>query len=377
MLTDQQVYFDHGPTGTGALFATPEAIIRADTPAEVDAAFAAIEDAQARGLWLAGYVSYEFGYLTSPKLAPLLPETREVPLLQFGAFKAPRHREWPEAGEADLRPPVPVWSRAEYGHAFERLHGFIEAGDIYQANLTFPMASRFSGGIGALYAALRARQSVPHGALVALEGPAILSRSPELFFALSAEGALTARPMKGTAPRGATVAEDDALRAGLEASEKDRAENLMIVDLLRNDMARVSRVGSVAVPELFAVERYETLHQMTSRITSRLRPGVSFRQMLEALFPCGSVNGAPKIRAMQIIRDLEAEPRGAYCGAVGWIAPTGAMQFNVAIRTLLCREDGTVRMNVGGGIVYDSRAQDEYDEALLKSRFASLEPVLA
>ncbi len=239
-------------------------------------------------------------------------------------------------------------------------------------NLTFPLASRFAGTIEQLYAQLQRRQPVPHGVLVDLGGVALLSRSPELFFSLSENGKLTTRPMKGTAPRGKTAAADDALRDELQSSEKNRAENLMIVDLLRNDMSRVSEVGSVTVPELFSVERFATLHQMTSCITSQVCKGITFKELFRALFPCGSITGAPKVRAMQIIRDIETQPREAYCGSIGWIAPNGAMEFNVAIRTLLCRQDQTVQMNVGGGIVYDSTAQSEYEEALLKSRFANL-----
>lgn len=176
--------------------------------------------------------------------------------------------------------------------------------------------------------------------------------------------------MKGTAPRGTTKAQDDAIREALHSSEKNRAENLMIVDLLRNDMSRISQIGSVTVPELFAVERFETLHQMTSCITSQITDGTTLKDLFTALFPCGSITGAPKVRAMQIIHEIEAQPREAYCGSIGWIAPDGSMEFNVAIRTLHCRDDKSVLMNVGGGVVYDSTAQDEYEEALLKSRFA-------
>ena len=201
-------------------------------------------------------------------------------------------------------------------------------------------------------------------------GPALLSRSPELFFSIDADRNIMARPMKGTAPRGGTPDEDAALAKWLQRSEKNRAENLMIVDLLRNDMSRISEIGSVKVPVLFAVETYTTLHQMTSSISSKLVEGTSLTDIFRALFPCGSITGAPKIRAMQIIHELEAGPRGAYCGAIGWIAPNGAMTFNVAIRTLTCFEDNTVRLNVGGGVVYDSDAAGEYEEALLKRRYA-------
>ncbi len=200
----------------------------------------------------------------------------------------------------------------------------------------------------------------------------ILSRSPELFFEVKGR-ILTTRPMKGTAPRGATMGEDAVRRQALALSEKNQAENLMIVDLLRNDMSRVSKPGSVRVPELFTIESYATLHQMTSRITSELTEGVTVAEMFEALFPCGSITGAPKIRAMEIIADLEAGPRGAYCGAVGWIAPSGDMRFNVAIRTLTLHDDGRIEMGVGGGVVYDSTGPDEYDEALLKASFTRLD----
>jgi len=181
--------------------------------------------------------------------------------------------------------------------------------------------------------------------------------------------------MKGTAARGATPLEDDGQRDWLAASEKNQAENLMIVDLLRNDISRVAELGSVHVPALFAVESYTTVHQMVSVVRARLRPEVRLAGVLGALFPCGSITGAPKIRAMQIIRELEDAPRGAYCGAIGWVAPDGRMSFNVAIRTLCLGPDGGVRFNVGGGVVQDSTAEAEYEEALWKARFATLAPM--
>lgn len=308
----------------------------------------------------------------SRKLRGLLPDSRQIPLLQFGVFDAPTSPHGLADGTAELSQLQPLWDRARYTRVFEIVHEFIKAGDVYQANLTFPIRAQLSGNPDVLYAALCAQQSVPYGAFVQLEGPTLLSRSPELFFSLSADGKLTARPMKGTARRGATVNEDNALRDALAASEKNRAENLMIVDLLRNDLSRISQIGSVHVPELFQVERYATLHQMTSRITAQINTGTSIAELFRALFPCGSITGAPKIRAMEILRDLEAGPRDGYCGAIGWIAPDGAMEFNVAIRTLTCAEDGAVTLNVGGGVIYDSTAADEYDEALLKAKFAQL-----
>ena len=365
--------FDKGPSGNGAEFSQPIDIIRANTPDEVEAAFAAMQLAQADSKWLAGYVSYEFGYLTSHKLEKLMPENRELPLIHFGVFDAPQlpPNETTQA-PAELDELKPQWNAQQYGRAFDVVHEYIGAGDTYQVNLTFPITTWSSTSADALYAGLKQRQIVPHGALVDLEGVALLSRSPELFFSLSSAGTLTTKPMKGTAPRGNTPAEDDALRDSLQASEKNRAENLMIVDLLRNDMSRVSEIGSVQVPELFVVERFATLHQMTSTITSKLIDGTDIKDLFMALFPCGSITGAPKVRAMEIISEIETQPRGAYCGSIGWIGPNGAMEFNVAIRTLMYRSDGTVQFNVGGGIVYDSTAQDEYVEALLKAQFANL-----
>ena len=372
-MTQRRVHFDNGPNGAGLSFNDAVSVIRADTPAEVGPALRAMEQAQKDGHWLAGAASYELGYMFSNKLRHLMPAGRDVPLLQFGVFTTPSSSRNPApTGKATLSAPVHAWALEDYTKAFNTVKDYIGAGDIYQANLTFPLHCKRTGSLDALYAALQSKQSVPFGALVALGGPALLSRSPELFFSIDADRNIRARPMKGTAPRGGTPTEDAAFAKWLQKSEKNRAENLMIVDLLRNDMSRISEIGSVKVPSLFAVETYATLHQMTSSISSTLRAGVSLTEIFEALFPCGSITGAPKIRAMQIIHELEAEPRGAYCGAIGWIAPNGAMSFNVAIRTLTCFDDNTVRLNVGGGVVYDSDAEGEYAEALLKAQYANL-----
>lgn len=367
----QRVYFDNGPQGAGLSFDNALRVIRADTPDEVLPALLAMEQARAEGHWLAGAASYELGYMFSRKLTDLMPATRDIPLLQFGVFTTPSSkRKAAPTDTATLSAPVPDWTLDDYTTAFNTVKDYIGAGDIYQANLTFPLTCKRTGSLDALYAALQAKQSVPFGALVDLGGPALLSRSPELFFSIDADHNIRARPMKGTAPRGGTPEEDAALAKWLHRSEKNRAENLMIVDLLRNDMSRISEIGSVKVPALFAVETYATLHQMTSSISSKLVEGTYLTDIFRALFPCGSITGAPKIRAMQIIHELEAGPRGAYCGAIGWIAPNGAMTFNVAIRTLTCFEDNSVRLNVGGGVVYDSDAAGEYEEALLKGRYA-------
>lgn len=372
-LAQYQVIFDTGPLAGGTTFAAPHRIIRADVAADVPAAFAAMEQAKADGFWLAGYASYELGYVFSHKLSDLIPTDLTMPLLHFGVFDAPSAAQTQSAqGPATLTKPEPVWDQARYDTAFVQLKDYIAAGDIYQANLTFPLVARYSGTPLALYQKLRARQAVPYGAYVDLGGPVLLSRSPELFFAVDPAGQIETKPMKGTAGRGLTPAEDAANIDWLKASEKNQAENLMIVDLMRNDISRLAEVGSVKVPDLFTVETYATLHQMTSRIVAQLLPGITLHDIFAALFPCGSITGAPKIRAMQIISELEDRARHVYCGSIGWVAPDNTMQFNVAIRTLVCHDDGRVQLNVGGGIVHDSTAKDEYAEAILKARYADI-----
>ncbi|MGB5559444.1 MAG: aminodeoxychorismate synthase component I [Paracoccaceae bacterium] len=370
----QRILFDEGPIAGGTEFSDPVRLIRADEPREVPAALCELSSATAHGHWLAGFASYELGYVLTPRLAPLLPDNRDTPLLLFGVYDTPKpaRRDSVRAGPVRFGPLEPGWSFQEYQRAFERVKEYIAAGDIYQANLTFPMRLQAEGDAIDLYAALREVQPVRHGALVELGGTTLLSRSPEMFFSTDGTGMIETRPMKGTVARGATEAEDRARHDWLAASEKNRAENLMIVDLLRNDISRVAEIGSVKVPELFRIEQYATVYQMTSRVQGRLRPDVRLPDIFRALFPCGSVTGAPKIRATEIIREIEPEPRGVYCGSVGWVAPDGAMSFNVAIRTLVLSQDGSIRFNVGGGVVHDSTAADEYEEALWKARFVTL-----
>ncbi len=261
-----------------------------------------------------------------------------------------------------------------YQDAFDIVKAYIAAGDIYQTNLTMPMTAQYSGTALGLYGALALSQPVPHGALHSLGSLPVLSRSPELFFEIRG-GQIETRPMKGTQSRGETIETDNEARLWLASDPKNRAENLMIVDLLRNDISRVARLGTVKVPELFKVETFNTVHQMVSTVRAELRSGVTISEIFEALFPCGSITGAPKIRAMQIIREREPDPRGAYCGAIGWIAPNGDMRFNVAIRTLTLTGPDQLRLNVGGGVVHDSTAKSEYQEALWKARFTNLSPV--
>ena len=297
-----------------------------------------------------------------------------MPLLCLGVFDPPADRF---AGPQLARSNGPIfearaaWSPEDYGQRFSRLHRHLAEGDCYQANLTFPVQAHWSGAPLAAFDGLTARQPVRHGALVSLGGPVILSRSPELFFGIDRRGFIEARPMKGTIPRGATDQEDAHLKEHLRADEKSQAENRMIVDLLRNDVSLIAQTGTVEVPELFTVETYPTLHTMVSTVRARTLPNLSIRQIFAALFPCGSVTGAPKIRAMEILADLEAAPRGVYCGALRWIAPAGPMRISEALRTLTLVPGGEASFNVGGGVVFDSTAEAEYAEALLKARFAT------
>jgi para-aminobenzoate synthetase/4-amino-4-deoxychorismate lyase len=345
-------------------FAQPHAVISAKTIDEVPGALAAMSAARAEGWWLAGWFAYELGYALEPRLAPLLPAV-DYPLLTFGLFDAPRHPE-EEIGRAYAGPMQPEWSATEYAAPFAAVKEALAAGDIYQANLSLRARFRFFGDPRGLYEQLRTASAASHCAYVDDGTDQIVSVSPELFFEIDG-GIISARPMKGTVPR---LGNDEAERTALAASPKDRAENLMIVDLIRNDLGRIAQIGSVDVPKLFLVETYPTLHTMVSTVTARLRKDVEIPDIVAALFPCGSITGAPKIRAMEILRSLEASPRGVYCGSIGFFAPNGdgRARFNVAIRTLTIRgREG--ELGVGGGIVQDSERDSEYAECLLKAHF--------
>ncbi|MGD7324944.1 aminodeoxychorismate synthase component I, partial [Ralstonia pseudosolanacearum] len=297
---------------------------------------------------------------------------------------------WPEAGSAaGLFDCAASVDHDAYVHAIARIQDWIAAGDTYEVNYTYRLRMTAFGAPAALYRRLRARQPVPYGALIGLpEGGAILSCSPELFFSHRA-GTLVARPMKGTAPASGDPEVDQARAAALAADEKNRAENLMIVDLLRNDLGRLARPGSVRVPTLFEVTPYGSVLQMTSTVQAEIPPETGLADCLAALFPCGSITGAPKRRTMEIIDALEPQPRGFYTGAIGWIdAPSGdrAMGdacFSVAIRTLVLGAPGTdglhsCELGIGSGIVHDSAADEEYAECRLKARFVTaLDPDLS
>ena len=372
------ILFDQGPGPGLEHFSAPARLLEAWTQEAVDDALAALDAAHRAGYWLAGYATYELAYALEPRLQALMPGERAFPLLRFGVYDAPCAAPPATVQEpVALGPLAPQWAQGRYGQAFAAIQAALAAGEIYQANLTFPLKGPCTGTPQALYAALKARQAVPYGALVVQEGaPAILCRSPELFFRTDGAGRIETRPMKGTQPRYEDRKRDRAARAFLQSDEKNRAENLMIVDLLRNDLGRLCQLGSVAVPELFALESFETVHQMTSTVTGQLEPEVTLGDLLRALFPCGSITGAPKLQAMKTLASLEDRARGIYCGTLGWFAPDGRSEFNVAIRTLALDSD-RAHLSVGGGIVFDSCAELEYEEALWKARFADLSPKAA
>ncbi|MBL8251877.1 MAG: aminodeoxychorismate synthase component I [Candidatus Competibacter sp.] len=355
-------------------FAAPARVAVAWRPEQVVPALEAIESAVLRqGHYAAGFISYEaaaaFGLAVHPPLEGL-------PLLWFGLYERPdtversAAPEPPSAGYSvgSWRPAI---DRDAYAAAVSRVKDYLARGHSYQVNYTFPLRATFSGEPEALFAELAAARQ-GDAAFIDLGRFAICSASPELFFRLDGES-LLAKPMKGTAKRGLTLAQDEAQRAALARSPKNRAENLMIVDMLRNDLGRVARIGSVAVPHLFEVERYPTLLQMTSTVTARTRASVV--EILASLFPCASITGAPKARTTHIIRELEPQPRGVYTGAIGFIGPDRQARFNVAIRTaLIDRERETAIYGVGGGLVWDSKPAEEYDECLLKARVLIPQP---
>lgn len=367
---------DHlDPARPVRLFDDPIRVIRCDDPKDVPATLSSMAAANADGHYLAGYLAYELGYALEPKLLSLLPPNRLQPLIWMGVF--PRCREIAKTGGAPLAAAAPAYAvddltlsidRDAYLTAFDRVKDYIAAGDVYQINLTFKHRFGFSGDPVAFYNDLRREQRVAHAALIGAEDFHVLSLSPELFLQTS-DGNASMRPMKGTAPRGRTLEEDRDLKAMLAADEKSRAENLMILDLMRNDLGRLAEIGSVTVSDMFRVETFRSLHQMTSGVSARLRPDVDLPGLIRSIFPCGSVTGAPKIRAMEIIRELETEPRGVYTGAVGMIAPNGDVDLNVAIRTIMLDGAGKGELGIGSGVVFDSDGPAEFAESLLKAEF--------
>jgi len=369
------------------LYEHPRELVVARRVEEVLPALERIAALQSEGAELAGYFAYEAGLALESRLKPRTATRSGAagPLVWFGAFDsyheipADRVPAWLAErggpGLAQIGPLEPQLSPGGYARAFTELQEQIAAGDIYQANLTFPLAGSYRGDPLALYAAARPAAGAGYGGVLFDGTHWLLSFSPELFFA-EREGAALVKPMKGTRPRGRDAAEDAELKEELAASAKDRAENLMIVDLLRNDLSRVAEAGSVKVDHPFAVESYPTVHQVVTTVRARLQDGMGAVDMLRALFPCGSITGAPKIRAMELIDSAERDARGPYCGAIGRIDTGGEAAFNVAIRTLRLtpgeNQRGRAVLGVGSAIVADSEVMTEWRECLVKGGFVRM-----
>ena len=342
----------------------PETILTAARLEEVLPVLAQVEAAVDSGLHAAGYLAYEAAPAFDPAMKPHAPDA--LPLLCFALYKDYTQTPPPMLeGAYTLGPWQAALDEAAYLEAIMAIREHIAAGDTYQINFTFPLEAAFEGDAFAWFRRLAAMQGQGYFGYFDAGRHALLSASPELFFQLNGERLIT-RPMKGTRPRGASLEEDERLRAALAASEKDRAENIMIVDLLRNDLGRISASGTIKVSDCFQIEAYPTVWQMTSTVSGRSE--ASLPEIFQALFPCGSVTGAPKIASMKIIHDLEAQPRGLYCGALGWWSPGRQAAFNVAIRTaVIDREKGRAHYAVGSGVTWYSSAEGEYQECLDKA----------
>ncbi|AUX68667.1 aminodeoxychorismate synthase, component I [Porphyrobacter sp. HT-58-2] len=382
------VLLDDARAGTGAadalLYEAPQALFVAQRSEEVEAVLAAAEAARVEhGGALAGYLAYEAGLALEPKLKGLATARAGAagPLIWLGLFDAPRRIAAAEVpafladkaqGSGTLGPLEPQLSPGGYAAAFAALREAIHAGDIYQANLTYPLAGSFRGDPVGLYAALRGAAAAGYGGLIFDGSHWLLSFSPELFVARNGTEAKV-KPMKGTRPRAISPEADRAAAEELANSPKDRAENLMIVDLMRNDLSRVAAPGSVHVDAPFAVESYPTVHQMVSTVRARLADGKGAMDLVRALFPCGSITGAPKIRAMELLAEVERDARGPYCGAIGRIDADGNAAFNVAIRTLrltpIENGQGNAVLGIGSAIVADSDALAERRECEVKAGF--------
>ncbi len=362
------------------VFQAPADVVIAAKADQIRPAFDRLRQYLADGYYVAGWISYEAGLFLEDRLAIHGNQMDEIPFLSFGVYQkrqsltsAENEEYWAafsgpddyEIGAVKLN-----ISRAQYQAAVSRIHEYLKAGDIYQVNYTLKAQFGFHGRPESYFSALRKAQRVEYGAFIKSDDLSVLSLSPELFFRKSGAD-ITARPMKGTCPRGRTLAEDRHHADFMQRDEKSRAENLMIVDLLRNDLSRISAPASVHLQSLYDVEKYRTLFQMTSTIGAKAPEALHMVDLITALFPCGSVTGAPKIRAMEIISELEQAPRGIYTGAIGYMAPDGDGCFSVPIRTIILDRDGQGEMGIGSAIVADSDVAAEYDECLLKARFAT------
>lgn len=341
----------------------PTAVYTAHTIDEVKQVLESAQACVARGQVAAGYIAYEAAPAFDSALQCHPPG--DLPLVWIGVFDAVA----PNAPVAKDAFRFGAWqpsiTEAEYHAALTSIRHWIGAGDTYQVNYTYPWDATFEGDPYAAYTALRDAQDGGHTAFVDAGSFQVVSASPELFFRLE-NNVITSRPMKGTRPRGLWSDHDLSLADDLRNSAKDHAENVMIVDMIRNDLGRIAEPGTVSVENLFAVEQYATVWQMTSAVQAHTRRSVP--EILAAMFPCASVTGAPKVQTMRYIRELEPAPRGVYCGAMGWWTPDGTAEFNVAIRTMtLDRARGTARYHVGSGVTWDSIPDDEFDECGVKA----------
>jgi para-aminobenzoate synthetase/4-amino-4-deoxychorismate lyase len=372
--------FDDLKAGTAVQCPPPHRVLVAERPDEVVGVLAEVQRATDAGCWAFGYVAYEAAAGLDPHLPVHGAGRMGMPLVWFGLCDEPTpvpplDVDPDTAGHRPARAEWhPTWTPEEYARDVARVRDRIAAGDTYQCNLTVRMAGRVHGDPFGLYRDLALGQRGAHNAYLDLGRFAVASASPELFFERRGDEILL-RPMKGTARRGRHLREDEVLARQLRHSAKEQAENVMIVDLLRNDVARVAETGSVAVPALFTMERYETVLQLTSDVTARLRPGTGLVELFRALFPCGSVTGAPKASSMDVIRSLEPTPRGVYCGAIGLVGPPDApvrARFSVAIRTAVVdTETGDAVYGTGGGITWDSEPAAEHAEVVTKAAVLS------
>ncbi len=363
-------------TGRTYLFSDPDRILVAHASEEVPVLLGELDEALASGKWAAGYLGYEAGLVLDKPIAPR--HTSTVPVAWFGIYDKPVQLEYQSLrlgglGSAedigDVRLSV---DEREYSDCIERVKDYIAAGDVYQVNYTCKLHFTNDSTALSLFARLRAAHPVGYSAYIDTGEFHVVSLSPELFLRRTGSTVLT-RPMKGTCKRGRWFEEDERLAAELSADIKNRAENLMIVDLMRNDIGRISEFGSVKTSRMFSVERFRTLCQMTSDVEGKLLGQTTPSGILSATFPPGSVTGAPKIRALEIINELEKEARGVYCGSIGFFEPGGNCLLNVAIRTVV-QTGNQCEIGVGSGIVADSEAEPEYRETLLKGSFLKLEP---
>ena len=367
------------------LFRDPVEVITAERPADVPALLDQLRGARRRGLHVAGYLSYDAGTgFANAARVPGGAGASGMPLAWFGLFADVTRIDsdavaalLPDPAGSWLGAPEPQLSRADYDAMIARVLDLVRAGDIYQANLTFAAAVPYAGNPLAVYARLRATAQACYVGFVSTGGEAVAPFSPGRFVGWCGR-TLLARPMKGTARRSGDAARDAALAAELASDPKQRAENLMIVDLIRNDLSRIAAPGSVRVPALFRVESFPTIHQLVSDVAAELPDGRDAVDVLEAAFPCGSITGAPKIRAAEVIAEVEAGPRGLYTGSIGFIDADGDAAFNVAIRTLVFPArpllPGAVNqatLGLGSGIVADSEAATEWRECLAKGTFVT------